>query len=75
MVRSSTSSQTFLWVSQRAQGMPSLSINSVCHCSHSVAGAKITIGLRDWRSLSLRWMPLESLQVSPILETTSWSER
>ena len=44
IIRSSSSSQTFLWVSHRAQGIPSLSIISVCHCSQSVAGAKMTIG-------------------------------
>ena len=53
IARSLTSSQTFLVVCQRAMGIPNLSINSVCHCSQSVAGAKIIIGLRRRFSFSV----------------------
>jgi hypothetical protein len=52
IARSSGSSQTLRLECQRAQGMPSLSSISVCHCSHRVAGAKMTIGLRRFRVCS-----------------------
>ena len=53
MIRSSGSNQAFLWVCHLAQGIPSLSIISTCHCSQSVAGAKIITGLRFLLSRSL----------------------
>ena len=49
----SGSNQAFFCVCHRAQGMPNLSIISVCHCSHKVAGQKIITGFLFLCSLSL----------------------
>ncbi len=54
IARASLSSQNLRVECHRTQGIPSLSIASVCHCSQSLAGAKATIGLRRRRVFSAR---------------------
>ncbi len=53
IARASLSSQTWRVECQRAHGIPSFSIVSVCQCLQSVAGATTSIGLRRPRVSSV----------------------